>query len=117
MQIQLAKLDYLIIDFFSSWGSTDKMRAALKAIKERNPDIIVLDYVNPAIVNNWPGLQPLRDKLDAEKWWLYQKGGTGAKVDPRFGNAFETNFTDAVPKDAAGDRWNTWFAKHVYKSL
>jgi hypothetical protein len=35
MQAQLAKLDYLVIDFFPSWGSTDKMRAAVKGIKER----------------------------------------------------------------------------------
>ncbi|MCA1677430.1 MAG: hypothetical protein LC799_36390, partial [Actinobacteria bacterium] len=66
MQDQLAKLDYLIIDFFPSWGSTDKIRAALKGIKEKNPDIIILDYVmQETVVNAWPALQPLRDKLDA----------------------------------------------------
>jgi hypothetical protein len=42
------------------------------------------------IINAWPALQPLRDKLDAEKWWLYQKGGAGAKVDSGFGNAFKS---------------------------
>jgi Hypothetical glycosyl hydrolase family 15 len=118
LQAQLAKLDYLFIDFFPNWGSTDKMRAALKGIKEKNSDIIILDYVMQETVHNtWRALQPLRDKLDAEKWWLYQKGGAGAKVESGFGNAFTTNFTDSVPKDANGDRWNTWFAKHVYRSL
>ena len=112
MQEQLAKLDYLIID------STDKIRAALKGIKEKNLDIIILDYVmQETVVNAWPALQPLRDKLDAEKWWLYQRGGAGAKVDSGFGNAFTTNFTNSVPKDANGDRWNTWFAKYVYNSI
>ena len=118
MQAQLAKLDYLVIDFFPNWGSTDKMRAALKGIKEKNPDIMILDYVmQETVINAWPALQPLRDKLDAEKWWLYQKGGAGAKVDSGFGNAFTTNFTNSVPRDANGDRWNTWFAKYVYKQI
>ncbi len=118
MQAQLAKLDYLVIDFFPNWGSTDKMRAALKGIKEKNQDIIILDYVmQETVINTWPALQPLRDKLDAEKWWLYQKGGAGAKVDSGFGNAFTTNFANSVPKDANGERWNTWFAKYVHKQM
>ena len=118
MQAQLAKLDYLVIDFFPSWGSTDKMRVALKGIKEKNPDIMILDYVmQETVINAWPALQPLRDKLDTEKWWLYQNGVSGAKVDSGFGNAFTTNFTNSVPKDANGDRWNTWFAKYVYKQM
>ncbi len=66
MQAQLAKLDYLFIDFFPNWGSTNKMRAALKGIKEKNPNIIILDYVmQETVYNTWPALQPLRDKLDA----------------------------------------------------
>jgi hypothetical protein len=116
-QARLAKLDYILIDFFPNWGSVAKMRDTVKAIKAKNPNIVILDYnIQETIHNSYAGLKLLRDKLDAEHWWLYQQGGNGTKVGPD--NAVSTtNFTNSAPKDANGDRWNTWFAKYVYKQM
>ncbi|MGH8588195.1 MAG: putative glycoside hydrolase [Gammaproteobacteria bacterium] len=119
-QAQLAKLDYILIDLFPNWGSVTKMRNAVKAIKAKNPNIVILDYViQEAIHNTSAGLKRLRNKLDAEHWWLYQNGGGGTKVSGPLANdpAFTTNFTNTAPKDANGDRWNTWFAKYVYNTI
>jgi len=117
VQSQLAKLDYVLIDFFPNWGSVTTMRDAVMAIKAKNPNIVILDYViQETIHNTYPGLKPLRDKLDAEHWWLYKNGGGGTKVGPD--NAVSTtNFTSSAPKDKSGERWNTWFAKYVYKEM
>jgi len=115
-QAQLAKLDYVLIDFFSNWGSVTKMRDAVKAIKAKNPNIVILDYViQETIHNTYPGMKPFRDKLDAEHWWLYRNGGGGTKVGTDIVST--TNFTKSAPKDANGDRWNTWFAKYVYNAV
>ena len=116
-QAQLAKLDYVLIDFFPNWGSVTKMRDAVKAIKAKNPNIVILDYViQETIHNTYPGLKPFRDKLDAEHWWLYRNGGGGTKVGPDAAVS-TTNFTNSAPQDANGDRWNTWFAKYVHKEM
>ena len=117
VQSQLAKLDYVLIDFFPNWGSVTTMRDALKAIKAKNPNIVILDYViQETIHNTYSGLQPFRDKLDAEHWWLYKNGSGGTKVGPDAA-VCTTNFTNSAPKDANGDRWNTWFAKYVHKQM
>lgn len=116
-QARLAKLDYVLIDFFPNWGSVTKMRDAVKAIKAKNPNIVIVDYViQETIHNTYPGLKPFRDKLDAEHWWLYRNGGGGTKVGPDAAVS-TTNFTNSAPQDANGDRWNTWFAKYVHKQM
>ncbi|MGH8569974.1 MAG: hypothetical protein ACREXU_18700, partial [Gammaproteobacteria bacterium] len=119
-QARLAKLDYIVIDFFPSWGSVTEMRNAVKAIKAKNPNIVIVDYViQETIHNTYAGMAPFRAKLDAERWWLYRNGGGGTKVAGSLANdpAFTTNFTNAAPKDANGDRWNTWFAKYLYNNV
>jgi hypothetical protein len=116
-QARLAKLDYVLIDFFPNWGSITKMRDAVKAIKAKNPNIVIVDYViQETIHNTYPGLKPFRDKLDAEHWWLYRNGGGGTKVGPDAAVS-TTNFTNSAPQDGNGDRWNTWFAKYVHKEM
>jgi hypothetical protein len=93
------------------------MRDAVKAIKAKNPNIVIVDYViQETIHNTYPGLKPFRDKLDAEHWWLYRNGGGGTKVGPDAAVS-TTNFTNSAPQDANGDRWNTWFAKYVHKQM
>lgn len=116
-QANLAKLDIIVIDFFSGWGTIQKIRGAAQGIKAKNPNIILLDYViQESIHQTWSTLQPLRDKLNANKWWLYAIGTSGALLVNSY-NAATTNYTNFVPKDANGDRWNTWFAKDVYNTM
>jgi hypothetical protein len=118
MQAQLAKLDYLFIDFFPNWGSTDKMRAALKGIKEKNPDIIILDYVmQETISQQLARLQPLRDISMRKHGGCTGKAGPGPRWSPALATLSRPTLRTPSPRDANGDRWNTWFAKHVYRSL
>jgi hypothetical protein len=116
-QAKLAKLDVAVIEFYRNWGTTQQIRSAAQGIKAKNPNIILLDYViQETIHQTYSTLQTLRDKLTANKWWLYVNGTNGSLlVDPY--NAATTNYTNFVPKDANGDRWNTWFAKDVYNTM
>lgn len=114
MQDQLAKLDVVFIDFFPNWGTTAAMQQAVVDIKARNPNIVVLDYnIQESIHNTNSGLAAIRAKLDAEGWWLYLNGTCCTKIVNTDGTS-TTNFTNAVPVDANGDRYNTWFAKYVH---
>jgi hypothetical protein len=117
-QAQLARLDYILIDFSPSWGSVTEMRNAVRAIKAKNPNIAIVDYViQESVHNTYTGSKPFRNKINAEGWWLYQKGSGGAKVQRASDPAYTVNLTNYVPKDKNGDRWNTWFAKYVYNTI
>lgn len=113
-QAQLAKLDYIVIDYFPSWGTTAAFQQAVVDIKALNPNIVIVDYtIQESIHNTWPGLASIRAKLDAEGWWLYLNGACCTKITAPDGTS-TTNFTNWVPVDANGDRFNTWFAKHIH---
>lgn len=117
-QAELAKLDYIVIDFFPNWGGgTTAQRAALQAIKALNPNIVIVDYVIlESIYNTNTGVQFARDKLDAEQWWLYTTGVNPPKIDGGDNTSF-TNLTNHVPVDTNGFRWNTWFPDRVFTDM
>jgi hypothetical protein len=118
MQDQLAKLDVIFLDFFPNWGTTAAMQQATVDIHARNPNVVLLDYViQESIHNTFTGLAAVRAKLDAECWWLYVSGGCGGTKLTAADNTSTTNFTDAVPVDANGDRYNTWFAKWAHTNI
>jgi len=52
VQSQLAKLDYVLIDFFPNWGSVTTMRDAVKAIKAKSPNVVILDHVIQETIHN-----------------------------------------------------------------
>ncbi len=117
MQAKLAKLDVIMIDFHRSWGTIDKIRSAAQAIKAKNPNLVMLDYTNLQQISLVrPAHKPYRDACTANNWWVYPKGTTGTPVagDPNFQLP---NLTNWAPKNAAGDRWNTWFAKDNYNAM
>src|SRR6185312_5727812 len=80
-QAALAKLDVMILKTYpgrASWNT------AIQAIKLKNPDAVVVFYVNanerdPRIVTG-SGWNPYVQKLDSMKWWLYTSGTTGTRV-------------------------------------
>ncbi|MGQ0592749.1 MAG: putative glycoside hydrolase [Gammaproteobacteria bacterium] len=121
VQSLLAKLDFLVVDFLPGWrGGGVAMRNAMRAIKAKNPNVVIVDYVNLAQVHNSNrGHVALRSKLEAHHWYLYASGTGGTKVaSPGEGPAFSvTNPTAFVPRDAAGDRWHNWFAKHHFDQV
>lgn len=58
--------------------------------------------------------QRLRDKLDAEKWYLYASGTSGSPVDSSFGPSyFAINRTSAAAS-SGGENWVQWYASLVY---
>ncbi len=117
VQSQLARADLVVVEFRPGWGGgPTAMRNAVKAIKAKNPKVIVLDYAILIQVHSTnSGVKPLRDKLDAQRWYLYLSGGGGTKVvNPKSPAFYITNTTNFVPADSSGYRWNTWFAKYHY---
>jgi len=114
-QAQMARYDLVIIDVSPS-SAGPQMRSTLQAIKAKNPNIIILDYlVLNEVSRTGPGQQYLRDKLNAEKWWVYPSGTSGTPVSSVWPGAAMTNYTSAVPTDASGDRYNTWYAEEQYR--
>jgi hypothetical protein len=57
------------------------MNKAVDDIKVKNPNIVIVDYcILGQVHSTSTGQKPLRDKLEAEKWYLYQSGAGGSKV-------------------------------------
>jgi hypothetical protein len=117
IQSQLARLDFLVIDFYVNWGGGGAaMNKAVDDIKLKNPNIAIVDYCTLGQVHSSStGHKPLRDKLEAQKWYLYQSGAGGSKVLD--GTSLTPNHTDFVPQDANGKRWNTWFADYHFDQV
>ncbi len=117
IQSQLARLDFVILDFYFNWGGGGAaMNKAVDDIKVKNPNIVIVDYCIPGQVHSTStGQKPLRDKLEAQKWYLYQSGAGGSKVLD--GTFLTPNHTDFVPTDANGKRWNTWFADYHFDQV
>jgi hypothetical protein len=112
-QEQLARVDMLIISFTLSWGSAGAMNAAVDAIKAINPAIKIVNYVClDAVHATLSGQLPLRNKLNAEGWWLYPHGTSGSPVPSFWAGVLSTNLTNYCPADGGGDKWNTWLAEY-----
>jgi hypothetical protein len=82
------------------------MNNAVNAIKAKNPNIVIVDYCTiDEVSNTAAGQKPLRDKLEAAKWWLYQSGAGGSKVPGPGGATSVPNLTNFTG-------WNTWVADY-----
>ena len=111
----LSRLDMVVFQFVGAhdaW-SDQSMASILSDIKARNPDLVALQYVilNEQYLDSpaWPGVGR---KLEAEKWWLYEKGGSGTIVAGESRTKFgETNYTRHGPRDRNGLNYAEWFAK------
>ncbi len=119
VQQKLAKLDFVVIDFHAAWGPKAKREVALKGIRARNPNIILIDYVMAQYLmrRRAATIGRMLNKIDAERWWLYAHGTTPPEVTSTAGRGFfagtgTTNLTNWVRPDANGDRFNTWLAKY-----
>lgn len=122
-QQELARLDVVILGFYRGWqpagyaaSATAAIRKAVRAIKARNPKILVGQYT---ILNETYGdtadsaTQDLRDKLDASGWWLRNAAGRKVQWTAEYA-AWEVNFTTGVKPDAEGRRWPGWLAERNY---
>ncbi|MDQ3580576.1 MAG: hypothetical protein M3495_02650, partial [Pseudomonadota bacterium] len=116
-QVQLSKLDVIVIDYYTNWGTTAAFQQAVTDIRALNPNLVVLEYnIQESINNTNSGLAAICAKLDAEGWWLYLNGACCTKIINPDGTS-TTNFTNAVPVDVNGDRYNTWVAKKIHTDV
>ena len=112
VQSQLARLDFVVVDFYFNWGGGGAaMNNAVNGIKAKNPNIVIVDYCQIEEVSNTAaGQKPLRDKLDAAKWWLYQSGAGGSKVPGPGGGSSVPNLTNFTG-------WNAWVADYHFDQV
>jgi hypothetical protein len=123
-QEELSRLHVVILGFYAGWQPpgyaptpTLAIRKALKAIKARNPAVLVGQYtvLNEAYDDPGDGATlDVREKLNAADWWL--RNGAGRKVQwtARY-STWEINFTEWTRPDSAGRRWPQWLAERNYE--
>lgn len=122
-QRDISRLHVVILGFYRGWepagyaaNSTLAMRKAVRAIKARNPGILVGQYtlLNEAYDNpNDAATADLREKLTASKWWLLNAAGRKVQWTTDYAS-WETNFTTWTRPDAGGRRWPQWLAERNY---
>jgi len=129
-QAILARYDYVLLGIYNGWhGGSAAARAAVQAIKRRNPAILVGNYTilestywDPEKPGNKSVGEPLRKLYDStgptsrggtwtpNDWWA--RGPDGKLViSPGYPSAATVNVTDFVTPDANGDRYPQWMAK------
>ncbi|HUF80710.1 MAG TPA: putative glycoside hydrolase [Burkholderiales bacterium] len=114
-QEALARLDVAILGFYRGWNPagyaaspTAAMRKVAQAIKARNPRILLGQYT---VLNEArDDALDLRDKLDAQQWWLRDAAGRRVQWTKQYA-AWEINFTAWAKPDAKGLRWPEWLAE------
>ena len=114
----LSRLNVVILGFYPGWkGGTAAMEAAVQAIKERNPKILIGQYT---ILTETPDANDRSSadfdrgrKLDKEDWWLLDEKGKRVQWTDQY-NAFETNITHWTRSDENGLRYPEWLARRDY---
>lgn len=122
-QRDISRLDVVILGFYRGWqppgyaaNPTLAMRKVVRAIKARNPGILVGQYtiLSEAYDNpNDPATLDLRDKLHADQWWLLNAAGRKVQWTAQY-STWEINFTNWTRPDASGRRWPEWLADRNY---
>ncbi|MFA5131076.1 MAG: putative glycoside hydrolase [Patescibacteria group bacterium] len=112
----LAKWDLLVLDMEVQTNS----RAQLLKIRELNPDIVILAYVNSVeqVDNaNDYNYADMRQQLASQinsTWWL--KDASGRKISYWPNNSM-LNLTDLAPVDNSGRRFNDYLPSFVVSEL
>ncbi|MEK8088518.1 putative glycoside hydrolase [Thermithiobacillus plumbiphilus] len=123
-QKALSRLDVAILGFYPGWrssysyGGYTGIQAAVKAIKDRNPNILLGQYT---ILNEAPLASNSKysadadkaRKLDNENWWLRKADGSMTRWTSGF-DAYDINLTAFTRKDAQGKQWPQWLAERDY---
>lgn len=113
---ELAKWDLLILDMEVQENSRDQ----LKKIRELNPKIIILAYINSVEQVDNPeeyNLAELRNRLANniyDGWWL--KDINGRKISNWPYNSM-LNLTDSAPLDSRGKRFNDYLPSFIVNEI
>lgn len=125
-QRQISRLNVVILGFYPSWkahytykGYTG-IRAAVRAIKDRNPDILVGQYTVLNEVKDGPTPDPANSdkvaKLNEQDWWLTDSEGKRVQWTNKYA-AYDINITDMTRPDNQGMQWPEWLAARDNKKL
>lgn len=123
-QKRLSRMDVVILGFYPGWkksydwGGSSGIRAAVKAIKSYNPNVLVGQYtiLNEAqddISKNSANADKAK-KLKQEDWWLRKADGEKTQWTHMY-KAYDVNITPFARPDADGKRWPEWLAQRDYK--
>lgn len=117
-QARIAKLDIAILSVWPGWEDSRGITfdQVVKRIKAINPGIRVFMYFLPESQRYPPNpaYADLIQKIDGQKWWLYQTGSGPTKVLSDFGKeTYILNITAFAPTDSSGKRLNQWLAQYV----
>ena len=119
-QVQLARLDVVILGFYRSWGADDggsAIRRVVQALKRINPALLVGQYtlLNEAVNDPRNTAETdKREKLDASGWWLRDAARRPVQWTSRYG-AWDINITDWARPDAGGQRYPEGLAERDYR--
>jgi hypothetical protein len=119
-QKDLARMDVVILGFTRGWlppgyAATPAlaMQKVVKALKAQNPKLLVGQYTILSEASDDPqnmADQDLREKLDANQWWLLDSAGQKVQWTPEF-DTWEVNLSTSIRPDANGKRWSEWLAE------
>jgi hypothetical protein len=105
---QIAKLNVAILSDWPGFVSDGKsMQEVVEAIKKINPHEVVLLYQNINELPDNPSAvwTPDLKAINANHWWLYEKGSSGTRVPSWWGNGYyEVNTTIMYPRNS-GEQW------------
>ncbi|MGH7997498.1 MAG: putative glycoside hydrolase [Opitutaceae bacterium] len=129
-QAMIAKYDLAVIGFYKGWeGGPPSMRAAVRAIKARNPAILLANYT--LLESNYWNLKQrdafafsdIANELYGETgptgnggtwtpndWWARDTHGK-MLLSPGYPTSATINITRFVTPDAQGERYPEWFAE------
>lgn len=122
-QKDLARMDVVVLGFTRGWlppgyapTPTLAMQKVVRALKGQNPKLLVGQYTMLSEASADPqnvADSDLRDKLDANQWWLLDAAGQKVQWTPDFGT-WEVNLSTSTRPDASGKRWPEWLAERDY---
>lgn len=114
-QADLARQDVMILGNYPGIAPGGQpMNTWVQAIKAKNPNALVFLYsISDSLALNGPdAFNPVRDKFNQMKWWLYSDKAltqTVPTVNPTFD---EVNISQFAPRDSNGDNAIDWITKY-----
>ncbi|HEX2529988.1 MAG TPA: putative glycoside hydrolase [Burkholderiaceae bacterium] len=118
-QMQLARLDVVILGFYRGWDesrSHQSMGEIVRTLKRLNPHLLVGQYtiLNEANDNrNNTAENDKQSKLHEAGWWLTKADGSRVQWTSEY-SAWDINITKWAPPDLNGERYPQWLARRDY---
>lgn len=116
---RLARFDVVILSFYTGWNENNTANPvgdAVRAIKRRNPNILIGQYsvLNESYeLGRWDNERDIPTKLDAQDWWLRTADGKKVQWTDEY-DTWETNATEWTKPDANGQRLPEWLAQRYF---